>query len=62
MKHSDILKIVEKNISTDSISLLDIKNVSIHRIEDDEYEVVPGELLSTGLYGVVELRVIVPIT
>lgn len=62
MRHSEIVQIVERSLSTDSISVLDIKNVSTHRVEDDKYEVIPGLLLNPGLYGVVELRVIISIT
>ena len=61
MKHSDILTIIENAISSPDISIIDISRINTHSVDQDDYEVVPGKRLSAGDYGVVELKVILPI-
>ena len=61
MKHSEIVTAVENAISSPDIDVVNITGVSTHVVDNDGYEVVPWKKLKAGVYGVVEMRVILPI-
>ena len=61
MKHSVLISIVEQSISSQDIEIINIRGVSTHVVDKADYEVAPGKKLRAGMYGVVEMRVILPI-
>jgi len=60
MNHAQILSQVEKAIS-DNIDIVAITRVEKINITDFSRDVVPGENIPPGDYGVVDLRLIVPV-
>ena len=60
MKHAQILSRVEKAISS-NVDIIGITRVEKINITDKSSDVVPGKITPQGDYGVVDLRLILPI-
>jgi len=61
MKHVQILSQVEKAISS-NVDIVGITRVEKINITDNSNDVVPGNITPPGDYGVVDLRLILPIS
>lgn len=60
MKHSAILSRVEKAISPE-FRIVDVSRVGKINVTKDDFDIIPGEKTISGEYGIIELRLMVPI-
>jgi hypothetical protein len=60
MNHSEILSQVEKAISS-SVDIVDVTRVEKINITENAGDVIPGKVTPSGEYGVVDIRLMVPI-
>lgn len=60
MEHAAILSLVEKAISSD-VDIVTVTRVEKMNITEDCADVIPGKNTPPGEYGVVDVRLMVPI-
>lgn len=60
MKHAQILLQVEKAISS-NVDIVGVTRVEKMNITDKSSDVIPGKMTPPGEYGVVDIRLLLPI-
>lgn len=61
MKHAQILSQVEKAIS-DNVDIIGVTRVEKIKVTEKSSDVIPGKVTQPGEYGVVDIRLMVPIS
>ena len=61
VKHSDIVKVVEEALGSADFDIIDVASVEKWVLQSTDENLLPGKTLPPGKYGVVELRVIMPL-